>query len=155
MIPFIIKKKLVNVPVYKKDNTSFEVYAICRGFQEYCLDSYRIGVDIANSPVTAINGLSLKVDLAWCLDGIIQKIQPTIYPLLNDKWMNNSGEYVSKKMTDPENEGEEIDNPLATFTECDYWLKLMVNVDVNDRYLIEQGFERLDLVQHYWGTIQL
>jgi len=155
MIPFIIKKKLVNIPQYAKGGSNFEVYAICRGFQTYDLDRFKKGDDIAILPEIAINGLSLKVDLAWCLGGIIEKLEPTIYYLMNDKWMNNSGEYVSKKMTDPENEGKEIDNPLATFTECDYWLKLMVNVDVNDRYLIEQGFERLDLVQHYWGTIQL
>jgi len=155
MIPFIIKKKLVNVPVYKKDNTLFEVYAICRGFQNYDLDGFKIGESISNLPETSINGLSLKIDLAWCLGGIIEKIQPTIYTLMNDKWMNNQGEYVDKKIPDPNNEGEEINNPLATFTECDYWLNLMVNVDVNDRYLIEMGFERLDLVQHYWANIQL
>ena len=155
MIPFIIKKQLINIPSYSKNGDSFEVYAICRGFQTYDLEAFKAGDSITQTPELGINSLSLKVDLAWCLNGIIEKIQTTTYTLLNDKWMNNSGEYVPKTIPNPENQDELIDNPLATFTECDYWLNLMVNIDVNDRYLIEQGFQRLDLVNYYWENIQL
>ncbi len=167
MIPFIIKKKLVNVPIYKKDVTiivddlpvtktlTFDVYAICKGFQTYDLDGFKTGENITETPNTAINSLSLKIDLAWCLNDIIDKIQPTVYQLHNDIWFNSEGEKVPKQIPDPINEGELIENPEAVITEVDYWLNLMVNVDVNDRYLIEQGFERLDLVNHYWANIQL
>jgi hypothetical protein len=160
MIPFIIKKKLVNVPSYSKSSTEYEVYAICKGFQTYDLDGFKVGENINVNPIIAINALSLKIDLAWCLNDIIDKIQPTIYQLKNDIWFNSEGEKVPKQIHNPDyieggEEPEFIDNPEAVITEVDYWLNLMVNVDVNDRYLIEQGFERLDLVNHYWANIQL
>lgn len=178
MKPFIIKRKLENTRKFSEkvanenpppaDNEyPYELYAICTGFKEYDLDSLKEGQEIrlfddwegkteadieAEEALVFQNTLALKINLAWVKDGIIEKIKPTIYTLLNDKWMNAEGEYVDKLIPDPENEGEFIENPLAILTECDYWLNLMVNVDVNDRYLIEQGFLRLDLVQHKWAN---
>lgn len=178
MIPFIIKRELTNTrkfvelvanqnPPPANNEFAYSLYAICKGFDRYQLDGLKVGQEIklftdyvgktqadndAEDAMKFHNSLSLLIDLAWVKNGIIEKIQPTTYTLMNDKWMNEDGEYVDKMLPDPENEGQFIENPDATLTECDYWLNLMVNVDVNDRYLIEQGFKRLDLVQNHWAN---
>lgn len=178
MKPFIIKRKLENTrkfvelvandnPPPESNQLEYELYAICTGFKEYDLDSLKEGQEIrlfddregktqadidAENALVFQNTLALKINLAWVKNGIIEKIKPTIYTLLNDKWMNENGEYVDKLIPDPENEGEFIENPDAVFTECDFWLNLMVKVPVDDEQLIEDGFARLDLVQHYWAN---
>lgn len=181
MKAFVIKRELTNyrkfVELVENQNPPppnleyhYSLYAICRGFKTYDLDGLKVGQEIklfsnydgktqadtdAENLLVFQNGLSLKIDLAWVKNGLIEKIQPTIYILQNDKWMNAQGFYVDKLIPDTENEGEFIDNPEAVLTECDFWLNLMVNVDINDEALIEQGFERLDLVHHYWANVAL
>ena len=185
MKPFIIKRKLENTrkfvelvanqnPPPEQNQHEYELYAICTGFKEYDLDTLKVGQEIrlfdawegktqadidAENALVFQNTLALKINLAWVKNGIIEKIQETIYTLLNDKWMNADGEYVDKMIPDPNSTIEtplpDIENQLATQTECDFWLDLMVNIDVNDRYLIEQGFLRLDLVQHQWANVAL
>lgn len=180
MKPFIIKRKLENTrkfvelvanqnPPPDNNQYEYELYAICTGFKEYNLDTLRVGQKIKlfdnyegktqddineENLLVFTNTLSIKINLAWVKNDIIEKINPTTYTLLNDRWMNAEGEYVDKMIPDPnsteENPLPNIENPEAVLTECDYWLNLMVNVDVNDRYLIEQGFARLDLVQQHW-----
>jgi len=165
-----ITKTVNDLPV--KELVDYELYAICKGFDRYLLDGLKIGQEIklftnyegktqadidAENAMYFNNNLSLLIDLAWVKNGIIEKIQQTSYQLMNDKWMNANGEYVDKIIPDPnstiENPLPDIENPLATQTECDFWLDLIVNIDVNDRYLIEQGFLRLDLVQHQWANV--
>ena len=181
MKAFIIKRKLENTRKFSEkivnenppplDNDyQYDLYAICTGFKNYDIDALKVGQEIklfsayegktqadidAENALVFQNSLALKIDLAWVKTGIIEKVIPTIYQLANDKWMNAQGFYVDKKIPDPENEGEFIDNPEAVLTECDFWLNLMVNVDINDKSLIEQGFERLDLVHHYWANVAL
>lgn len=178
MKPFIIKRKLENTRKFSEkvananpppsDNEyPYDLYAICTGFKEYDLDSLKVGQEIrlfddyegktqaeidAENSLVFQNTLSLKINLAWVKNGIIEKIKETIYTLRNDKWMNAEDEYVDKMIPDPENEGEFIENPDAVFTECDFWLNLMVKVPVDDEQLIEDGFARLDLVQYYWAN---
>lgn len=143
MIVFDIRKTLVNVPTYTKDGVAYTVDAVCRGFNKLKI------------PKSGINEVELSIDLEFILNGVVDKVQNTGYQLHNDIWFNTQGEVVPRMISDTENEGQEIINPEAVINECDYWLWQMVNVEIDDRTLIEAGLERLDLVQHYWSNIQL
>lgn len=172
MIPFIIKKKLVNVPTYKFGEKEYEFYVLCSGFKNYDLQTFQKGDkideidanDIEPTIPIAINGVSLKLSLCWCIDKVIKRKDDIIYGLRNDVWFNNNAQVVEKlidnqnyNQNEPESETNplKIENPEAIITECDYWLNLMINVDINDKHLIEEGIAQLDVIQHYWQNIEI
>jgi len=58
------------------------------------------------------------------------------YPLHSDIWFDIDGNVTTEE--------------LGVITELDYWLNKMVNINVSDRILIEEGIENLDIKFDYF-----